>query len=121
MDHLDQCKDVCDDFGTNTILSPHVVKEMGLDKVAGFTVKSYRSEGAVGTLPSDGEYKFGYDPMWDNDEEWDQVEEEIQAELNEDGVSEVVDNVPQDDEEIVDTTKNWVRDFCVFGIGTCLC
>ena len=49
------------------------------------------------------------------------MEEEIQAELNKDGVSEVVDNVPQDDEEIVDTTKNWVRDFCVFGIGTCLC
>ena len=111
MDHLDQYKDVCDDFGTNAVLSLHVIQK----KVTGFTVKSFRSTKA-GTLPSDWKVTFAYDPLWDNEEEWDMVEQEIQAELTEEGLVETVEKVSGDDEEVADVTKNWVRDFCV-----CVC
>jgi len=111
MDHLDQCKDVCDDFGTNTVLSPHVVQQ----KVAGFTVKSFRSTKA-GTLPSDGKFTFAYDPLWDNEEEWDMVEQEIQAELNEEALVETVEKVSGDDEEVADVTKNWCQQMSDVGV-----
>lgn len=116
MDHLNACKEVCDDFGINTILSPHVVQRMGQDKVAGFTVKSFRSEGKVGSLPSDGEFKFSYDPLWDNNEEWGEVEEGIQAEHVDEALSEVLDQVPDRDEEIVDITQNWCKRMSDVGI-----
>lgn len=117
--HLDMCKDVCDDFGVNTVLSPHVVKRMGRNYVAGFTVKSYKSESAIGTLPSDGDYKFAYDPLWDDDEDWSHVaasieeqaaefDEEVEVE-GEGSLPEIVDPIPDDDEELVTITKNWVR------------
>jgi len=120
--HLDMCKDVCDDFGVNTVLSPHVVSRMGRNYVAGFTVKSYRSENAIGTLPSDGDYQFAYDPLWDDDEDWSHVAASIeeQAAQYDEEVEEVeevegaelpgiVNPIPDEDEELVRLTKNWVR------------
>jgi len=117
MGHLDMCKDVCDDFGVNTVLSPYVVKHMGRSKVKGFTVKSYRSENSIGTLPSDGQYEFAYDPLWDDDDSWSNVEESIKGQVDDeeemegDGEDDLpeVDALPDDDEEIIDITKNWVR------------
>jgi len=127
MDHLNMCKDVCDDFGTNVALDPHVVNENGRNKIAGFTVKSYRSESTTGTLPSDGEYDFDYDPDWDDEDDgWDSIAEklrlaeaEFDAEVGDEDddkeedelkdLPEVVNMVPDDDEEIVGRTKNWVR------------
>jgi len=128
MDHLNMCKDVCDDFGTNVALDPNVVKHEGRNKISGFTVTSYRSESATGTLQQDGEYDFDYDPDWDDEDEgWDNVAAKLAAleddedddddeeEEEDDGddaledLPEVVDKVPDDDGEVVDITKNWVR------------
>ena len=78
--HLDACKDVCDNFGIDTILLPHSSSEGDGDGNAsfGFTVKSYRnlSSGGAGTMSQDlllggGNMKFAPDPFWDDDEEWD--------------------------------------------------
>ena len=125
--HLDMCKDVCDDFGVNTVLSPHVVSRMGRNYVAGFTVKSYRSENAIGTLPSDGDYQFAYDPLWDDDEDWSHVaasieeqaaqyDEEVEEVEEVEGaeLSGIVNPIPDEDEELVRLTKNWVRLILVF-------
>jgi len=69
MAHLDACKDVCDNFGVDTLLIP----EFGIDPtgkndkiVNGFTVKSYRNPYTVGgTFSQDGtNMKFAPDPFW---------------------------------------------------------
>ena len=83
--HLDACKDVCDNFGIDTILLPHSSStedgngdgDGGDGSCFGFTVKSYRnlSSGGAGTMSQDllggGNMKFAPDPFWDDDEEWD--------------------------------------------------
>jgi len=117
MAHLDACKDVCDNFGVDTLLIP----EFGVDPtgknnkiVNGFTVKSYRNPYTVGgTFSQDGSnMKFAPDPFWDDDEEWDfsGIDQE------EDGLSGNKDNdlpqietlVPADDETIIDLSRTWV-------------
>ena len=132
MGHLDVCKDVCDDFGVNTILTPHTETVMGRSTITGFTVKSYKEQKKVGTLVSDGNFEFAPDPMWDNDDEWDALEKQIQeaAKLDEEmsdvedssdvagssssssdemkDLPEIVNKVPDDDEFLIDITKKWV-------------
>eukprot|EP00559_Dactyliosolen_fragilissimus_P002274 CAMPEP_0184859456 /NCGR_PEP_ID=MMETSP0580-20130426/4456_1 /TAXON_ID=1118495 /ORGANISM="Dactyliosolen fragilissimus" /LENGTH=696 /DNA_ID=CAMNT_0027356095 /DNA_START=74 /DNA_END=2164 /DNA_ORIENTATION=- len=137
MGHLDMCKDCCDDFGVNTILSPRYRKVAKIGKnsdvsvVEGFTVKSYRNPTAVGALPSDGNYEFHYDPMWDGpSDDWDALEEAIKKHVEEEDEEDklsMMDNnyengrdsknkplpeievqVPDDDEEIISITKTWV-------------
>jgi len=116
MTHLDQCKDVCDDFGTNTILSPHIIQSNGVNTVTGFTVESFRSDG-IGTLSSDGEMQFAYDPMFD-DENWDMVESTVQAKLDLEVLSDRVDSqVPADANEIADSTRNWCQRMSNVGIN----
>lgn len=136
--HLDECKDVCDDFGVNTIISPYTETNMGRTEVVGFTVKSYKDPNKIGTLVSDGNFQFAPDPMWDNDEDWDALEEKIRAaaaedeesyndgleeddEEEEDGESaaaakpepevlpEIENKIPDDDGLIIDVTKAWVN------------
>ncbi|KAL3816213.1 hypothetical protein ACHAXA_001269 [Cyclostephanos tholiformis] len=78
--HLDACKDVCDNFGIDTILIPYVDNNDGR---RGFTVKSYRNPNgnAVGTFHQHNDVAaaigggsdmiFAPDPFWDDDEVWD--------------------------------------------------
>jgi hypothetical protein len=99
MGHLDACKDVCDHFGIKTILVPYLEKA----KVVGFTAKSYSDPG------EDEEMTFDYDPLWDDAEIGDY--EGIDAE--EDGGAtdkypEIVNKIPDDDDQIIGLTKTWV-------------
>lgn len=120
MVHLDNCKDVCDDFGVNTILSPYSENKGGKSTVVGFTVKSFKDRNKIGTFASDGNFEFAPDPLW-NDDDWDLIESEIKAaaaedaDADDDGESdlsdlpEIVDRIPDNDDQIVTTTKTWVN------------
>jgi hypothetical protein len=66
MGHLDVCKDVCDNFGIHTLLVPKVISAGGFNGVAGFTVKSYKSDRAY-NANEEGDYEFEPDPMWDDE------------------------------------------------------
>jgi len=120
MGHLDVCKDVCDDFGVNLVLTPYTVSKMGRDTITGFTVKSYKSTNKIGTLPTDGDFNFAYDPLWDDDEDWSNIEANIEAEVagfdeleskseGENELVEIENRIPDDDEEIIEVTKKWVK------------
>lgn len=132
MGHLDVCKDVCDDFGVNTVLSPLQERKGGKNVVVGFVVKSYRDPNKVGTFASvgaeggSGELQFAPDPYFD-DEDWDILEDQIRAAAREDeeldeeegeqgnesdwgDLPQVVeDRIPQDNDVIVDVSKKWVN------------
>ena len=73
VNHLDICKDVCDEFGVNTVLVPYA-DEGG--RVLGFTAKSYRN---LEKITEDGDYIFEDDPYWDDSEDWDSLDAEIAA------------------------------------------
>ena len=129
MGHLDACKDVCDNFGVNTILSPIISSK---NVVTGFTVKSYKDPTKIGTFASDGNFEFAPDPYFD-DSDWDILDEQIrlaaaeEAADNDDldgsaaggGASgegedseplpEIVDKIPDSDEKIIDVSKTWVN------------
>lgn len=122
--HLDVCKDVCDDFGVNTILSPYTEEIMGRRIITGFTVKSYIDKNKVGTLVSDGNFRFAPDPMWD-DGSWDTLEDQIRQAaieeeemydndegLEDDNLSdlpEIENKVPGSDDTLIEITKKWVN------------
>ena len=120
MGHFDVCKDVCDDFGINTILQPMFETRNGVRTVVGFTVKSYKDPNKVGTFGQEGDMDFAPDPFFDNDD-WDLLEEKIkaaaaeEAELDGDdgesleGLPEIEDRIPDNDDVIVDVTKKWVN------------
>lgn len=113
--HLDTCKDVCDDFGINTILMPYARPGDPANKIAGFTVKSYRNPDKVG---EDGEYEFDPDPFWDDvtDEDFSYIQElaaEDDYEAGDLGVDEselpqIENLIPDDDDEIIQVTRQWV-------------
>jgi hypothetical protein len=96
--HLDSCKDVCDHFGITTTIVPHV--EQG--NVKGFTVKSYRNPDK-----DPDNLEFDYDPFWDDGSDWSH-EGVDDVDLPEDNLPEIVNKIPDDDEEIIETTKTWV-------------
>lgn len=121
MGHLDVCKDVCDDFGVNTIITPTEDKRNGKNQVVGFTVKSYKDASKIGTFASDGNFNFAPDPFFDNDD-WDLLEDKIRATAREDEEAEdeedqfdadslpvIVDKIPADNEILLDVTKKWVN------------
>ena len=125
MAHLDACKDVCDNFGVNTILVPLWGPGDPSGKnnkiVNGFEVKSYRNPNNLsgfGTFSQgkDGsDMKFAPDPFWDDDEEWDfsgiDEEEEEDGKSNSkaaDLLPQIETLVPQDDDTIIDLSKKWV-------------
>ena len=113
--HLDVCKDVCDDFGVSVLLLPFESD----GSIKGFTVKSFRQPGKQGTLASDGNFNFAPDPFWDNDEDWDaiasQIEEEAKLYDEDEGdddienFPEIVNKIPDDDDEIIEISKKWVN------------
>ncbi|GMI00828.1 hypothetical protein TrLO_g13555 [Triparma laevis f. longispina] len=96
--HLDDCRDVCTSYGVDVIL------------------KKAESKGAVTTVTFEktkGQTEeFGYDPMWDDygDGEGSFAEN---VEYDEDEVDEyfheLPSNVPIDDNEIVEQSKQWVH------------
>ena len=115
MGHLDVCKDVCDDFGVNTILTPIQEK----NKVTGFTVKSYKDPNKIGTFANDGNFEFAPDPYFDNDD-WDLLDDKIRAtakeeaeedddDLDLESLPEIENKIPDDDEILLDVTKKWVN------------
>jgi hypothetical protein len=113
MAHLDACKDVCDDFGVNTILSPYITA----NTVKGFTVKSFRNPNAQGgTFHTDpSEMKFAPDPFWDENEVWDfsGLDDDEEIVLSEEerkikSLPEIVDKIPNDDNVIIETSSAWV-------------
>ena len=124
MAHLDACKDVCDNFGVNTILvplwgpgDPSVGQNNKI--VNGFEVKSYRNPNNLsgfGTFSQgvqDGsDMKFAPDPFWDDDEEWDfsGIDEEEDGTSNSKAgdLPQIETLVPQDDDTIIDLSKKWV-------------
>lgn len=123
MGHLDACKDVCDDFGINTILSPIQTIKEGRKVVTGFTVKSYKDPNKIGTFASDGDFKFAHDPFFD-DADWDSLEDKIRAAAEEDAedndneekeleddepLVDIVDKIPDSDDKIIDLSKKWVN------------
>jgi len=111
MGHLDNCKDVCDHFGVRTNLMPYL--EQG--KVVGFTAKSY-----TGPESSREEMEFGYDPFWDEDDigDYTGVDEEIDGKASAEKYPEIVNKIPDDDDEIISLTQNWVAKF-MSDMGVC--
>lgn len=113
--HLDACKDVCDNFGVNTVLVPYA-EPSSPNVVQGFTVKSYRNPNAEGTFSGDAaDMKFAPDPFWDDDEEWDfsGLENDDVESLDADGNSlknlpEIENLIPEDDGTIIEVSKKWV-------------
>ena len=128
MAHLDACKDVCDNFGVNTVLVPVWGNDPTRSSnkiVHGFTVKSYRNPDAgefmgFGTFSQDGsDMKFAPDPFWDDDEEWDfsGIDEEedgsgislASSKGGDDLLPQIETLVPTDDTTIIDLTQKWVN------------
>lgn len=111
--HLDSCKDVCDSFGTKTVLVPYKDK---LGKITGFTVKSYRNP------DEKEEEEFPYDPFWDDGDDWNYegIDEEVEGKPYSEAAAypEIVNKVPDDDEEIIRITKVWV-DKMMSDMGIC--
>jgi hypothetical protein len=110
--HLDSCKDVCDFFGISTTLLPFV-KE---GTVKGFTVKSFRNADKEGD-----DMEFGYDPFWDDGDEWNYEgvdDEEEEGGIPEPKYPEIVNKIPDDDDEIIQGSKRWVDKICS-DMGVC--
>lgn len=109
--HLDSCKDVCDYFGISTSLVPHVKN----GKVKGFTIKSFRNPDK-----DPDAVDFAYDPYWDDGEDWNYegIDDVIEAEKKKKQNSpeaqypEIVNKIPNDDDEIVRISKVWVDKIC---------
>jgi hypothetical protein len=118
--HLDACKDVCDFFGVTTVLVPYVKD----GRVQGFTVKSYRKPGH-----DPNQLEFEYDPFWDDADDWNYegIDAEYEKEADENASDEkepvveypeIVNKIPDSDEEIEQLSKDWVAKICS-DMGVC--
>jgi len=128
MGHFDVCKDVCDDFGVNVLLTPYFVEEeMGgrNKKVTGFTVKSYRNPES--SDDDDDNDELSDDSDWDDGDDWGNIDDIIAAKLAEygdldssenDDLPEIKNRIPDDDEVIIEKTKKWV-DKIMSDMGIC--
>ena len=116
MAHLDACKDVCDNFGITTTLLPYMDKKTG--KITGFTVKSFKNPNRKNTMDADNDddddgddgFSFAYDPFWDEDDtDFEALYGGIDDEdMVPDPYPEIKNKVPDDDDELIDITKQWV-------------
>lgn len=112
MRHLDTCKDVCDHFGIVTILTPY----QSNGKITGFTIKSFRNPNN-----KENDYVFNYDPFWDDDDvvDYSGIDDELDGgEMAQQNLPEIVNEIPDDDEQIIDLTKNWVSKL-MYDCGVC--
>jgi len=118
--HLDACKDVCDYFGISTTLQPFM--EDGV--VKGFTVKSYRNPDK-----DPNNMQWDYDPFWDDmddfdysgiDDEYEKEEAEAKGYEIKPAVEfpDIVNKIPDNDEEIEQLSKDWVAKICS-DMGVC--
>ena len=121
--HLDYCKDVCDHFGMTTALTPYVDK--ATNRVVGFTAKSFKDpktvnlDGSGEDANEDDEFNFGYDPYWDDGTDFEALYSGIDdGDLPKDPYPEIVNKVPNDDEEIIEVSKRWVQRF-MSDMGVC--
>jgi hypothetical protein len=105
--HLDSCKDVCDYFGISTTLQPHIKD----GRIKGFTVRSFRNPDK-----DPDKFEFGYDPFWDDDDwNYEGIDDEYEKGEAENGkikYPEIVNKIPDDDDEIMRVTKEWVAKIC---------
>jgi hypothetical protein len=111
--HLDSCKDVCDFFGISTALQPHIQD----GRVKGFTIKSFRNPDQ-----DPDKMEFDYDPFWDDGDDWDYegIDDEFdQEEAEREGkrkptakYPDIVNKIPDNDEEILRISKEWVAKIC---------
>jgi len=111
--HLDACKDVCDYFGICTTLQPYIKD----GRIKGFTVKSFRKPGH-----DPDNFEFAYDPFWDDGDDWDYegIDDEYEKEEAKSGTAssnkvkypEIVNKIPDNDEEILKISKEWVAKIC---------
>lgn len=132
INHLNTCKDVCYNFGINCQVLPLLVdidisddgtrsykqvesnqENLGQAnvRVVGFTVKSYAGlyvDGGADSADAAGAYEFGDDPFWTDDEEEWEIDPAL-LEDDDDEFNDFVHTVPDNDEEIMDVTKVWVR------------
>lgn len=104
--HLDHCKDVCDHFGITTVLVPYYDKQT--KRIIGFTSKSFKNPKG---RPED-DFEFEYDPMWDDGTDFDSLYKSTEDDEIEDPYPEIVNKVPDDDEEIIERSKDWVQVIC---------
>lgn len=101
LSHLDACKDVCDHFGITTTLLPYQKDR----KVVGFTVKSFRNPNKKDA----DEFDFPYDPFWDDGTDFEALYKGIDDEdMPTDPYPKIENKVPDNDEELIETTKKWV-------------
>lgn len=101
--HLDSCKDVCDFFGICTALAPYVVN----GRVKGFTIKSFRNPDK-----DPDELEFDYDPFWDDGVEFDYEGVDDEDMPTTSTLPEIVNKIPDDDDEITKISKVWVNKIC---------
>jgi len=123
MAHLDNCRDVCDDFGISMIIIP-MVNEKRIP--IGFTVKSYTGRLSLQN-PKDandetGGYIFHNDDLWNDDLDFDFTPEMLMDEDDEDEDELLKNSLPDDtgvtDEDMVQITKKWV-DTMMSNMGVC--
>lgn len=100
-DHLNVCADICISFGSS------VTYRLGLDETAtNLVVKLTRSREL-------GDEEWGYDPLWDNDDDnWVTLDEEEVVEdeekVKEELFHSMPENVPDGDNVIVEQSRLWV-------------
>jgi len=127
--HFDNCKDVCDTFGTGIVMMP-LANPAQPKVVTGFTVKSYKSENPLATVSEDGEYNFSPDPFWDDDFDpllqdpdlaaglYDDEDDDVGVATSVAAQPEIQTLVPPDDETIENITRKWV-DRLMSSMGIC--
>lgn len=135
MNHLDTCKDVCDEFGISVLLLPNVgnvgIDDANADKtnmaITGFTVKSYRDPSSLndsdGELDETGGYKFQNDNFWDDDFDFEIDPALLEADDDEEYKSSIIEKeLPSDegvtDDDMIEVSKRWV-DTMMSNMGIC--
>lgn len=135
VNHLDTCKDVCDEFGISVLLLPNVgnvgIDDANADKtnmaITGFTVKSYRDPSSLndsdGELDETGGYKFQNDNFWDDDFDFEIDPALLEADDDEEYKSSIIEKeLPSDegvtDDDMIEVSKRWV-DTMMSNMGIC--
>jgi hypothetical protein len=117
-DHLELCQDCCESFGQNVAIFPIPAGKDG-SPAAAFEVRPIRGGSGKGS----SQEEFGYDPLWDDDDDWDidrsMLPEGYEMEESQNIVkAELLNSVPDSEEEILRITKTW-NEAVIAGLGVC--